>query len=403
MTSEFEQKLKAIVNMLPPKNKEAISYHLPYIQNPEDFRLFQEYLSDREKWRYPMVSFDTFINSPFYLGIGDTVYPAVRKVCKQILGNKYKEAVFIAGIGCHAKGTQVIMYDGGFKNVEDIEVDDELLGPDGKRRIVEKLYRGKDKMYKIIPIKGEPFIVNANHILSLKQTNSKDWFRYGVGDGGLINISVKDYLNKSNKFKSLYKLWRPEKLAFRTIKDYIPIPPYLLGLWLGDGSKEGMTITIGDKEKELINYVKSFSENRNYKLVIDSNKDNCRDYSIRCKDRSNINLTSELRRLGILFNKHIPHKYKVGNVNQRLSLLAGLIDSDGYTCKNMVYFYNNNLRLCEDVAFIARSLGYAAYIRPKKTKCNGKIFDTYSVNISGVGNELPVLLERKRPTSRLQK
>src|SRR5690606_20441521 len=72
------------------------------------------------------------------------------------------------GSGCHAKGTKILMYDGSIKKVENIKIGDKLMGDDSKSRYVNKLFRGNDKMYKITPIIGKSYIINENHVLSLK-------------------------------------------------------------------------------------------------------------------------------------------------------------------------------------------------------------------------------------------
>ena len=100
--------------------------------------------------------------------------------------------------GCHAKGAKILMHDGMVKPVENIKIGDMLMGPGGDVRFVTELHQGRDLMYQIIPVKGDPFIVNRKHILSLKRTN----------DHAICNISVNEYLQKSATFKHVHKLWR---------------------------------------------------------------------------------------------------------------------------------------------------------------------------------------------------
>jgi len=98
--------------------------------------------------------------------------------------------------GCHEKGTKILMYDGTQKNVEDVVVNDILMGPDSKPRKVLSLCNGLDFMYKIEPIKGDPFVVNGHHILSLRKRTSD-----------ILNISVNEYLKLSKPYRSQYKLY----------------------------------------------------------------------------------------------------------------------------------------------------------------------------------------------------
>ena len=61
-----------------------------------------------------------------------------------------------------------MMYDGSIKMVQDVVVDDLLMGDDSKPRRVLSLARGREMMYKVVPVKGEPYVVNESHILSFK-------------------------------------------------------------------------------------------------------------------------------------------------------------------------------------------------------------------------------------------
>lgn len=73
------------------------------------------------------------------------------------------------GTGCHTKGTKIMMYDNSYKLVEDIEVNDRVMGNDNTERIVKKLHRGKDNIYEIKDKNGkeESYMVNGDHLLSL--------------------------------------------------------------------------------------------------------------------------------------------------------------------------------------------------------------------------------------------
>ena len=64
---------------------------------------------------------------------------------------------------CLAKGTKVIMSNGNSKKVEDIQVNDELIGADGRIVFVKSVVTGYDDLYKVTPKKGKPYIVNKDH------------------------------------------------------------------------------------------------------------------------------------------------------------------------------------------------------------------------------------------------
>ena len=67
-----------------------------------------------------------------------------------LVGNIPDEKFHIwTGNGCHAKGTKILMYDGNYRNVEDIQVEECIMGDDSKKRIVKELFSGRAMMYRI--------------------------------------------------------------------------------------------------------------------------------------------------------------------------------------------------------------------------------------------------------------
>lgn len=98
------------------------------------------------------------------------------------------------GIGkCLAKDTLVLMYSGKVKPVQDITVNDMLMGPDSNARLVRSITSGKEMMYTIKDVEtGESYTVNESHILSLKNKLTNE----------ILNINVLDYLKLDNHTKS---------------------------------------------------------------------------------------------------------------------------------------------------------------------------------------------------------
>jgi hypothetical protein len=83
----------------------------------------------------------------------------------------YNSLLLYHGLGtgkCLKINTPIIMFDGSIKMVQDICVGDILMGDDSTPRNVTSLARGQDKMYHVVPIKGEKYTVNSEHILCLK-------------------------------------------------------------------------------------------------------------------------------------------------------------------------------------------------------------------------------------------
>lgn len=338
-----------------------------------------------------------------------------------ILGNDCSDIVLLAPIGCHAKGTKILTSTGNWNNVEDIKIGDRLLGPDGTIRNVHTLHHGNDMLFEIIPIKGAPFIVNGNHILSLVKTNTtyKDKKsgerKYVKNNGDIINISVNNYINKSNSFKKSYLLYKSSAISFEneTEVDH----PYEVGMFLGDGHFGKNRTCFFTNDFELSNVLidwtilnnekyRLYITNRSYTTSPDLSSFSIKKGTINKGDTQNT--WKFFNELGLTntrsIDKFIPHKYKTASINNRLEILAGILDTDGSLHLNGFDFISKSKQLANDVVFIARSLGLCAHIIEKYNKCQtGSIGLYYRVYISGNTCIIPTKIHRKQASKRLQK
>ena len=112
-------------------------------------------------------------------------------------------------------------------------------------------------------------------------------------------------------------------------------------------------------------------------------------------------LTKGLQGLGVYTSKHIPQDYKLSSVDQRLQLLAGIIDTDGATCKktSRIIFATCSQALANDVAEITRSLGWRTYITEVQPTLSSSGIQgrqvVYQVGFNPL-TDIPVQLERKK-------
>ncbi len=139
--------------------------------------------------------------------------------------------VVIGKRGCMLRDTLILTDDGKTKMVQDIKVGDKLMGDDSKPRTVLSLCQGQDKMYKIKQLSGMDYIVNGDHILSLKNSDTHQILNYEKGD--VVDIKVRDYLNLSSSQKIVLKGYKVPVIF--PIKK-LPLDPYAMGIWLGDKS-----------------------------------------------------------------------------------------------------------------------------------------------------------------------
>lgn len=322
-------------------------------------------------------------------------------------GKADENGLIILPTGCHAKGSSVLTSDGVCIKVEDVKVGDFLLGNDGTPRKVLELHNGVDDMYKVTPIKGEPFVVNGGHILHLYKTNEGK--EYNSCQPRYDEISVKEYVVKSSNYKHLHKLHRVSQIDFGNDK-YL-FDPYFVGLYLGDGCCiNGLNITT--QREEVVEYLREFA--RTYGLGFRAaekrngeNKAKSYFFPYAFANNNTPNpLQVTIRGLGlegkVAGDKFIPHQYKVASVEDRFSLLAGLLDTDAFYDKekNTFEYCSKSKRLADDVVFVCRSLGFFAQIGKTKV-VKGESY--YRIQISGDLNLIPTKVAIRQGRARKQK
>jgi len=331
-----------------------------------------------------------------------------------ILSDSYQKKKFISGTagkdGCLGYGTKVLMYDGRFKEVQDVIVGDQLMGIDSTPRNVTSLKRGVEQMYIVQQKRGINYRVNESHILSLKEHIPALYSKPVINNVRVIdkskllrekqiitnNIKVSDYLLANNDFKRRTKGYKNTSIEFPDTDT--PISPYYLGLWLGDGVTKDIK-EIATIDELIENYLaltfgisSVYGPNNISKRVFDNGLND------------NFKKIFNVSKCGLLPGcKHIPDSYLYTSKENRLSLLAGLIDSDGHYCKiNKQYTFSNiNEKLINQVAFLTRSLGFYTAIYRKEAQISKRgLNEQVSFKVNFVATyDIPVLLERKKQLS----
>lgn len=326
---------------------------------------------------------------------------------------------------CLAPGSRVMKADGSVEVVGNLKKGDLLLGPDSKPRRIMDTVNGYGEMYEISSTSRqplfEPYTVNGDHVLALKHSGKiRHGDRYLFGKylrGDHVEIPVSEYLTKSKHFKRMLKGY---KSGVEFEERELPLDPYFLGLWLGDGNSDCAAVTTA--EREIVEYLLRVADQYALKLRV-KNKTRTAptyflgrtrgDYIERIhgsgggvrNTRAHNPMNKLLKDLNVLGNKHIPHCYLISSRLQRMRLLAGLIDSDGHHNRSGVYTIATRWpHLAREICRLAWSLGLAG----KTTKTiaknqTGKGFPAYIVRVYGNGLEdLPLLVPRKKSAPRRQ-
>ena len=231
----------------------------------------------------------------------------------------------------------------GWTTIGDIKVGDQILSPDGNS--VSVTFKTETMInhqcYKIFFDSGEEIVADADH---LWEVNSSYW-RTGKK---VINTDeiYSRYLNKSNNKRGKGvkgSLYIDLSKAINGENKNLPIDPYLLGVWLGDGySADGRIIA----HKDDYEFYKT-------KLDIEHEREDNNCIRFKCRD-----LRKKLKENNLLKNKHIPQIYLRSSIDQRMELLRGLMDTDGSITKNQSFeFYQKNYEFILQVVELLSSLG----------------------------------------------
>ena len=275
---------------------------------------------------------------------------------------------------------QKVLTPDGWRKMGEISVGDYVIGPDGTPTKVIAESPVKDvPLYKVRTRDGREVLCNDGHLWTVEiPSNSPGKLVTKTTEELAAMYKSERFDKRSGKEYTEHRVFLPNPNAIEFETKDVPVDPYLLGFWLGDGDKAAGAITTADKEViETLTHrghtVRKWSSQYRYGVC---------------------GLLKGLKEAGVWKNKHIPQIYLEGDVDQRKELLAGLLDSDGSVqADGLPVFYNTDLTLVNGVVDLVRSLGGTATVSKYKGKGFGKEVDAYSVSIRVSFN--PFMLSRK--------
>ena len=257
-----------------------------------------------------------------------------------------------------------IFTNNGWKTMGTISIKDKVYDKEGKLCSIKNISSIHNK--KCLKIKfnnGEEIISDFEHRWEVSRANSV-WSK----DYVMTTQEIKEFIDdkkqngKYNTGINILKIKNPKPLYNKSIK--LPIDPYVFGVWLGDGHKIDGKITQANKK------VWDEIERRGYKLGKDVSQNN----SGKAQTRTVLGLAAQLRLLGLKNNKHIPSIFLQGSEEQRIELLRGFMDADGYFNKKRKRFVitttkNNQVEFSVQ---LLGSLGIKSTVIPCLKYCNNK-------------------------------
>lgn len=337
---------------------------------------------------------------------------------------------------CLGEDTPVMMYNGRIKMVQDVEVNDILMGDDSKPRIVIGTTSGHSMLYQVNQCKqGDNYIVNDAHILSLKivtdhlesilwngqrycvrwiEKSEDGLLRFGhkkfpiqdnlsktdvhnlatkflkekvpniggyLAPGSVIDLNIQDYLKLSDEIKNFLRGFHVG-VEYETQK--VTVDPYIYGSWLGGSSY--LSINVQSMDDISLYQARSYLKSSGSQI----NPDN------------NIQIDQSFLIIHDLINrKRIIPNYLYNDRATRLQLLAGIIDAIGhYQQTDYLHRFIIELaseKLTDDIIRLCRSLGFSSYKKVCSQRC--KNYGTkicFNFSIRGNIEEIPTMLTGKQ-------
>lgn len=332
---------------------------------------------------------------------------------KQAIVDEYQSTnrnIFVsATAGCLGKDVKVLMFDGSTKLSQEICVGDVLMGPDSCPRNVLKIDSGISNLYEVSPKKGEKWICNDEHIFTVHDQYITRSMRLYNSEktSDIVDKHIKEILKfqKNNGEIGHLKLVRTG-VEFKE-KDIL-IDPYLLGLWLAEGTKHkgNPYFSICKQDSDIIDYLLSYPLPKGIECKIKDDGENCVQVRFVGDGSKNIFREEFKKCIDELGNVFIPQNYLINSMKNRLRLLAGLIDGDGYKKSDGCCFSISTKweSLGEGIVYLVRSLGLYPSYKWKRSTIKSRNFEAYyfRIGISGHTEIIPNVLSRKKASNRKQ-
>lgn len=293
---------------------------------------------------------------------------------------------------CLALGTKVLRFDGRAVAVEDVAIGDLLMGPDSEPRRVLGTTRGHGPLRRVVPTKGDPWVCNDVHVLTLVHSVT----------GAVVDIDIPAYLAETKTFRHVHKQFTPPLGVDFPLSGTLPIDPYFVGAWFGDGTKSLAGVAISKPDPEILQLAEETAAAWGLHVRTDySGEHRCPTHHIVGHRSGGLPTNRLLTALRALVGdaKSIPHAYLTAARDDRAKLLAGLLDTDGHLGHVGYDIVQKERGIADGVCFVARSLGLRATLGPKVV--DGVTY--WRISISGDLAWLPMRIPRKRSPERRQK
>lgn len=259
------------------------------------------------------------------------------------------------GVGKALANDTKVLTRNGWKKHGDLVVGDEVIGLDGEFKKVLAVHPKCMLDRAVTFTNGERVVCHENHewmVRDRQKTPIKTNYE---------TLSVKDIEKRRlttgeiGKRGGRYVIQLPDRPIIVGEKKDLPIDPYFLGAWLGDGTNTNPTICTTEQDKCIIDRIERGRYKHTWKTVHKTT--GCLYYGFSGQARKDLQIE------GMCYSrkatpKHIPDIYLTASIEQRLELLAGLLDTDGTLSGSKYQYSTADLGILDGVCKLVATFGW---------------------------------------------
>lgn len=267
-----------------------------------------------------------------------------------------------------------ILTTDGWKTIGTLREGDYVFHPSGKPTRVTQLHPvGQWDTWEVELSDGTILTSSGEHLFTVDEFVGKAKrvrrtldVRTMAREGLVFDRPLTKGATKATK-DGVGKFALPETNPLEFPERDLPVDPWVLGYWLGDGSTSNGSITC---DVDDLPHIRSRMRVAGYDIgAVRAKKEGGRGRSVGI-----LKLAADLRRAGVLNDKHIPDAYLYASVEQRRALIQGLMDSDGYVDKKGYAEYCQvRKQIADGMAFLLRSMGVKVNVRESEAKLYGRV------------------------------
>jgi hypothetical protein len=241
----------------------------------------------------------------------------------------------------------------GWVDMGSLVVGDQIMGSDGEpHRVTDVKPQGIQEVFRLTFKDGSMAESTAGHLWGFNDNGGNYYVR-----------SLQEYLDAGLRHTRGDSKWYVDRVAPIRFDEYdLPVDPYLLGVLLGDGSLTASVPQVYSQRGEIIPLIEPLLPS-----TIRVSKYGPKHFALVNRHRGRVNgLKESLQEIGVwghvASNKFIPQRYLIASVADRLSLLQGLLDTDGCAEIQGASISSVSQELAQQIGMLVRSLGGRAHI-----------------------------------------